>query len=283
MADADLTKRLDLAKVIAKSAGQLTLNYFQTDRFEVIRKGDGSPLTIADQEAEKFLRGAIKEMFPDDAVIGEEFGVAKGESGYTWILDPIDGTKSFISGVPLYGTMVAVALDDGEAQGESGLVKVPKSVIGSIYFPGLDIGMYAARGGGTWSYEGSGEPLSAKVSPTTKLADSVLVTSQVETFKRRDAQSVYEELEDSVYFCRTWGDVYGYYLVATGRVEIMIDPMLNIWDAAAVQPIIEEAGGRFTDWAGANRIDAGEAIGTNGLVHDDVILRTRELAGKLPS
>ena len=106
MSDSDLQKRLELAKVIAKSAGQLTLNYFQTDRFDVIRKGDGSPLTIADQEAEKFLRGAIKDMYPDDAIVGEEFGQTEGESEYTWILDPIDGTKSFISGVPLYGTMV---------------------------------------------------------------------------------------------------------------------------------------------------------------------------------
>ena len=106
-----------------------------------------------------------------------------------------------------------------------------------------------------------------------------MVTSQVETFNKRSAADVYQKLSQAVYFSRTWGDVYGYYLVATGKVEVMIDPILNIWDAAAVQPIIEEAGGRFTDWAGVNRMDAGESIGTNGLVHDEVIELTKLVAG----
>jgi len=275
MSDSELQKRLELAKVIAKSAGKLTLNYFQTDSFDVMRKGDGSPLTIADQEAEKFLRSAIEEMYPDDGIVGEEFGQSDGESEFTWILDPIDGTKSFISGVPLYGTMVAV--EKKVAPGEP-----RQSVIGSVYFPGLDVGIYAAKGGGAWSFSGSDEPVKAAVSKTSKLADSVLVTSQVESFGKRDAADVYQELAQSVYFCRTWGDVYGYYLVATGRIEVMIDPILNVWDAAAVQPILEESGGKFTDWAGVNSIDAGEAIGSNGLIHDDLIAITKRVAGQLP-
>lgn len=272
----DLDKRLQLANRIAKSAGRLTLNYFQTDRFEVIRKDDNSPLTIADQEAEKLLRTQIADEFPDDAIVGEEFGETKGSSEFTWILDPIDGTKSFISGVPLYGTMVAVVTGNSDP-------KTRRSVIGSVYMPGLDVGIYASQGNGAWSFSGESEPISAKVSRTSTLKDSVLVTSQVETFEKRKVKAVYEALAKSVYFSRTWGDVYGYYLVATGRVEVMIDPMLNIWDAAAVQPIIEEAGGCFTDWANAERIDAGEAIGSNGLIHDEVIAMTKEFAGKLPS
>ena len=276
MSDTDLDKRLQLANRIAKSAGQLTLNYFQTNRFEVIRKDDNSPLTVADQEAEKFLRAQIAEMFPEDSIVGEEFGETQGDSEFTWVLDPIDGTKSFISGVPLYGTMVAVVHGNSDP-------KIRRSVIGSVYMPGLDVGIYASQGNGAWSFQGDNKPAPATVSNVSKLNDAVLVTSQVETFGRRDAKSVYDQLAKSVYFCRTWGDVYGYYLVATGRVEVMIDPMLNIWDAAAVQPIIEEAGGRFTDWANAERIDAGEAIGSNGLVHDEIIAMTREFAGKLPS
>jgi len=98
-----------------------------------------------------------------------------------------------------------------------------------------------------------------------------LVTSEVETFGERDAADVYNRLADAVYFARTWGDVYGYLLVATGQVDVMIDPILNVWDAAAVQPIIEEAGGRFSDWSGEGRIDSGDAIGSNGLFHDDVL------------
>ena len=272
----DLQKRLELANVIAKSAGQLTLNYFQTDRLDVTRKGDGTPLTIADQEAEKFLRQAIQDAYPDDAIVGEEYGETAGqgskESEYTWILDPIDGTKSFISGVPLYGTMVAVekATEENSARG---------SVIGSIYFPGLDDGIYASQGQGAWSFQGDAAPTAASVSKTSSLADSVMVTSQVETFGDRQAEEVYQQLAQAVYFSRTWGDAYGYYLVATGKVEVMINPILDIWDAAAVQPIVQEAGGRFTDWAGSSRIDAGESIGTNGLVHDEVITFTKKLAG----
>lgn len=270
-----MQKRLELAKQLAKSAGQLTLKYFQTDRFEVIKKGDGSPVTIADQEAEKFLREAIRETFPNDGIIGEEFDNSAGNSEYTWILDPIDGTKSFISGVPLYGTMVAV-----EKAAATGAAR--QSVIGSVFFPGLDVGIYAGRGTGAWSFEGDAEPRPASVSKTSKLRDSVMVTSQVETFGERQAAEVYQQLADSVYFSRTWGDAYGYYLVATGRVEVMIDPMLNIWDAAAVQPIVEEAGGRFTDWSGDSRIDAGESIGSNGLVHDEVTNLTNSVAGIIP-
>lgn len=278
MPDSDTQQRLELAKEIAKSAGRLTLNYFQSDRFDVIKKGDGSPLTIADQEAEKHLRKAIGEAFPNDAIVGEEFGRTDGDSGYCWILDPIDGTKSFISGVPLYGTMVGVEKVADPTQANA----VRQSVIGSVFMPGLDVGIYASRGAGAWSFEGDGEPERAQVSSKSKLSDAVLVTSGVDAFADRDALDVYQQLAESVYFCRTWGDVYGYYLVAVGRVEIMIDPILNIWDAAAVQPIIEEAGGRFTDWAGNNRMDAGESIGSNGLVHDSVLELTRAVAGMLP-
>jgi histidinol phosphatase-like enzyme (inositol monophosphatase family) len=278
MSDSDTQQRLELAKEIAKSAGRLTLNYFQTDRFDVIKKGDGSPLTIADQEAEKHLRAAIGEAFPSDAIVGEEFGRTEGDSGYCWILDPIDGTKSFISGVPLYGTMVGVEKIAEPSENHA----IRQSVIGSVFIPGLDVGIYASKGAGAWSFKGDGEPERAQVSSKSNLSDAVLVTSGVDAFADRDALEVYQQLAESVYFCRTWGDVYGYYLVAVGRVEIMIDPILNIWDAAAVQPIIEEAGGRFTDWAGNNRMDAGESIGSNGLVHDSIIEMTRAIAGKFP-
>jgi len=276
MANSEIENRLELAREIAVSAGKLTLEYFQTDRFNVMKKGDGSPLTIADQEAEKHLREKIQHAFPDDAIVGEEFGETPGRSGYGWILDPIDGTKSFISGVPLYGTMVGVeriSSDDTPRQ----------SVIGAVYMPALETGIYASRGNGAWSFVGSETPTQARVSEKSKLADSVFATSAVEAFFDRDAGEVYRELADSVYFYRTWGDAYGYYLVATGRIEIMIDPILNVWDAAAVQPIIEEAGGTFTDWAGQPRIDAGESVGSNGHVHADVIEIVKQVAGQFPT
>ncbi len=266
----EVQQRLELAKRIAQSAGQITLNYFQTDKFEVQKKGDGSPLTIADQASEKHLREEISQAFPDDAIVGEEFGAKDGSSGYRWVLDPIDGTKSFISGVPLYGTMVGVEVDGN-------------AVIGSVYVPGLDEGIYAATGLGAWWYRNGKKPVPARVSTRTNLEDCVLVTSESETFADRDAGGVYKSLVDSVYFARTWGDVYGYMLVATGRVDVMIDPVLNIWDAAAVQPIIKEAGGRFSDWAGDDRIDSGEAIGSNGHIHESILAFTRSNAGNFGS
>ncbi len=263
----DVSNRLEVARRIAKSAGEITLDYFQTDRFTVQRKEDGSPLTVADQESERYLRDEIGRLFPDDAIVGEEFGVSPGTSDFRWILDPIDGTKSFISGVPLYGTMV-------------GVEKSGRATIGSVYLPGLDEGIYAAVGEGAWHFQGSGAPVRARVSNKERLADCVLVTSEVETFGDRDAAGVYAALADKVFFARTWGDVYGYLLVATGRVDIMIDAKLSVWDAAAVKPIIEEAGGRFSDWAGVATIEAGESIGSNGAVHEAVLELTRMSAGK---
>lgn len=282
MSDSEIKSRLELANQIAKSAGKLTLNYFQTDQFEVMKKGDGSPLTIADQEAEKHLRKMIGDSFPNDAIVGEEYGQTDGDSGFCWILDPIDGTKSFISGVPLYGTMIGIEQTANTSAGKPATDSGRQSVIGSVYLPGLDIGIYASRGNGAWSFKGAEAPVKAAVSEKSNLNDSVLVTSAVEAFGDRNAIDVYHELSKNVYFSRSWGDVYGYYLVATGKVEIMIDPILNIWDAAAVQPIIEEAGGKFTDWAGNHCVDAGESIGSNGLVHDSVLEFTRAVAGQIP-
>ncbi len=267
MSNPEHAGRLDLAKRISVEAGKLTLNYFQTDKFEVERKQDGSPLTIADQESEKFLRAEISKAFPGDAIVGEEFGKTPGDSGFCWVLDPIDGTKSFISGVPLYGTMVGVVSDTRENAPRRGL-------IGAVYVPGLNEGIYAAIGEGAWHFRGNQPAVRAQVSKTTQLSDAVLVTSEVETFGERagtELDSVYPRLVEQVYFARTWGDVYGYMLVATGRVDVMIDPCLNLWDAAAVQPIIEEAGGTFTDWQGASSIETGDAVGSNGLIHESVL------------
>lgn len=261
--DSAVGERLELANRIAVAAGKMTLTHFCNPDLKVVRKGDGSPLTVADQEAETFLRAQILNAFPRDGVVGEEFGETQGESEFNWILDPIDGTKSFICGVPLYGTMVAV--EKKNAQG------IRQSVIGSVYLPGIDEGIFASTGQGAWHFKNDNPPVRASVSSTEDMPSTVLVTSEVETFGERNSADVYDRLADEVWFARTWGDVYGYLLVATGQADVMIDPMLNVWDAAAVQPIIEEAGGRFTDWSGKTRIDGGDAIGSNGRLHDAVL------------
>ena len=259
----EIAKRLELAITAGKEAGRLTLRYFQQDNFQVERKSDASPVTIADRSAEQLLRERIAAGFPGDGILGEEFGSTAGTSGFTWILDPIDGTKSFISGVPLYGTMVAV-----EHEGTA--------LVGLVYIPGLDEGVYASVGQGTWHFRGDAQPRRCQVSQKANLADGLFVTSQVDTFAKRGAAAVFEALQKAAYITRTWGDCYGYLLVATGRAELMVDPIMNIWDAAAIQPIIEEAGGSFTDWQGTPTIHSGEAIATNGLIHAEILAVTRQ-------
>lgn len=261
--DATLLKqKLQSAVDWARQAGRLTLTYFQQENYEVERKSDASPVTIADRSAEQLIRGLIGQQYPDDGVIGEEFGTSEGTSGWRWILDPIDGTKSFISGVPLYGTMI-------------GLERDGRSWAGVVYIPGLNEGVFAAHGQGCFHFRGTAEPKPCQVSKRKKLGEGCFVTSQVDTFRKRHGEQAFEKLQSAAYITRTWGDCYGYLLVATGRAEAMVDPMLNVWDAAAVQPIIEEAGGTFTDWQGEPTILAGEAIATNGHVRDEVLAITR--------
>ena len=260
-ANNEITARLQLAIEAGTAAGQSTLSHFQKG-VAVERKSDDSPVTIADQNAEKLLRQRIADAFPTDAILGEEFGEQDGTSGFRWILDPIDGTKSFITGVPLYGTMIGVEVD-GRAE------------IGFVYIPALDEGVYARRGGGAWQFGSNKEPTPARVCDTAKLSEGVFLTSEVGTFAQRGAGEAFGQLQDAAYITRTWGDCYGYLLVATGRAVAMVDPIMSVWDAAALQPILEEAGGTFTDWQGTATIEAGEGIGTNGQVLDEVLAVTR--------
>jgi histidinol phosphatase-like enzyme (inositol monophosphatase family) len=254
---AEIRRRLKLAITAGKEAGRLTLQYFQQDNYQIERKSDCSPVTIADRSAEELLRQRIAASFPADGILGEEFGVTPGTSGFNWILDPIDGTKSFISGVPLYGTMVAIEHEQ-------------KALAGLVSMPALDEGIYASVGDGAWHFRGDKPLRRCRVSQKS-LADGLLVTSQFDSFAARGAAAAFEAVQKAAYVTRTWGDCYGYFLVATGRAEVMIDPILNVWDAAAVQPIVEEAGGRFTDWQGNATIHAGEAVATNGVVAEQVL------------
>jgi len=261
--ETDITARLELAAIAAREAGRLTLNYFQRDDLVVDRKADDSPVTAADREAEQLLRRQIGEAFPHDAILGEEFPEKDGTSGFRWILDPIDGTKSFISGVPLYATLVAV-----ERDGES--------LLGVIDIPGLDERVYAGRGQGAWHAQGDETPRPARVSPCKTLAEGLFVTSQVDSFVDRGALDAFLQLEQAAQITRTWGDAYGYLLVATGRALLMVDPVVSVWDLAPMPPILEEAGGTFTDWQGERTFRHGEGIGTNAHVLDEVLAVTRQ-------
>jgi histidinol phosphatase-like enzyme (inositol monophosphatase family) len=254
----DYTSRLELAVQAAREAGDITLGYFRREDLQVDRKGDDSPVTVADRQAEEHLRRRIAEAFPDDGILGEELPEKPGTSGYQWILDPIDGTKSFIHGVPLYGTLIGV-----EHQGQS--------VLGVIRIPGTDECVYAATGQGAWYVAGQTAPRPARVSQCPRLAEGLFLTSEVLSFDETGRRYVYDRLQAAARLTRTWGDCYGYLMVATGRAELMLDPVMCVWDAAALLPVMEEAGGTFTDWQGHRTIHGGEGIATNGLVLHEVL------------
>ena len=224
----------------------------------VERKGDDSPVTAADRRAEEHLRERIAGEFADDAVLGEELPDRPGTSGFRWILDPIDGTKSFIHGVPLYGTLV-------------GLEHEGRPVLGVIRIPALGECVYAAVGQGAWYVCGDEQPTRAKVSDCAALGQGLFVTSEVLSFESIGRRDVFDRLQATARLTRTWGDCYGYLMVATGRAELMVDPVLNVWDAAAILPVIEEAGGRFTDWLGRPTIHSGQAIAAGAEVLEEVL------------
>ncbi|MBR0239433.1 MAG: histidinol-phosphatase [Thermoguttaceae bacterium] len=253
-----MQERLNLAISAAKEAAKITQSYFMSRDLRVDMKSDRTPVTEADKNTEKALREIIQKAFPDDGILGEEWDEKLGSSGYRWILDPIDGTKSFIHGVPLYGTLIAV-----EYQGES--------VIGVISIPATGEMVYAAIGHGCWYTKNGSEPVQTRVSQLSNPSEGLFLTSEVLTFDEINRRDVYEKLEKTFYLTRTWGDCYGYMLVATGRAECIVDPVLSIWDAAALLPVIVEAGGTFTDFRGVQTHTSEQAIATNGLIHDKVL------------
>jgi len=238
---------------LVTQAGEITLRYFQTV-LEVERKGDQSPVTAADRESEQFLRAEIERLFPDDIILGEEFGTSgSSRSGRRWIIDPLDATKTFVHGVPLYGVLAAV-----EAEGDI--------VAGAIAIPALREVVVAQRGRGCWW---NGKP--CRVSKTGSLAESLLLTTDVANSYRFGRGREWEALSSRARLVRTWGDCYGYVLVATGRADIMVDPIAELWDIAAVKPIIEEAGGIFTNYDGYATVDSRCGIATNGVLHKEVL------------
>ena len=253
-----MSDRGEWALKIAREAGEFTLRYFDDPGLQVDRKKDGTPVTLADRGAEELLRRRIAERFPDDAVLGEEFPDREGTSGYKWILDPIDGTKSFIYGVPLYTTLV-------------GIEKEGRPVAGVIAIPALGKGVYAEKGEGARQWRPDGTVLPARVSETARLEDALFLTSEVKTFTETGRAEIYRRLDARCRLARTWGDAYGYYLVATGRADLMVDPELSPWDAGPLSTILTEAGGIFADWTGRETIYGGDGFACNRLLYDSVV------------
>lgn len=251
MANSD---RLDFALEAAYEAGRSTLALFATG-MTVDRKSDDSPVTAADRGAERILRERIAARFPEDGIYGEEEGES-GSQDRRWVIDPIDGTKSFICGVPLYSTLLSF-----EEEG--------RATLGISYFPALDLMVYAESGGGAFA---NGRPI--RVSSKDRLSDAVICSGSVKNLEARGALPGYLELGNRVLAVRTWCDAYGHALVAMGRVEAMIDPVVAHYDISAMNVIVREAGGRFTSFADTDYPE-GEAISTNAGLHDAIMEHLR--------
>ena len=258
MNQADVESRLQFGLEISTQAEALVMKYFLDDSLQVILKGDQSPVTVADRGAEEYMRGKISQQFPEDAILGEEFGEKPGSSGFRWILDPIDGTKSFIHGVPLFGMLIGIQFEQTYA---AGICRIPA----------LQEVVYAQRGAGAWWQRGQSAPVPAKVSKTSSLADSLFLFTAVEGFADIDRHDALQKFSAECKLSRSWGDCYGHILVATGRADFMVDPLLAEWDAAALVPIVEEAGGVFMDWNGESTGTGGNGISATPELKDQIL------------
>jgi len=251
---ASLRTYLDFAIETAWQAGQLTLGYFQTGLRPEF-KPDDSPVTVADREAEKLIRNRIEKRYPHHAIVGEEFGTNGNTDGsnYRWFIDPIDGTRSFVRGVPLYSVLIGLEIDG-------------VSRVGVAHFPALNEMVAAATDEGCW-WNGR----RAYVSDTKQLKDALVCHYDAAAFEKHGRGKAWERIKKIANYRAGWTDAYAYLLVATGRADLTLDPIMNSWDCAPFPPILQEAGGYFGDWSGNVTIHGNEAIGTTQALLPEVL------------
>lgn len=231
-----MTTDLEVALEAATAAGKLTLTYFRSRSLKIFTKRDASPVTEADRNAEKKILSILRSKFPKDGFLGEEFGEKPSKSGRRWIIDPIDGTKSFIHGVPLYGVMIGLEIN-GEME------------LGVIDLPALSETVYAQRGYGAFR-----NVQRLFVSEISSLSDATLLTSSESYLLNCKNAHPLDTIKQEVKLVRMWGDCWGHTLIASGQADIMIEPKMSPWDAAALVPILEEAGGMCFDYSGTRTI-----------------------------
>ena len=251
--DTELRNLMDFAAATAYAAGRLTLGYFGTG----VRpdfKQDDSPVTVADKLSEEFIRREIEQRYPAHAIVGEEYGIKEmAGASHRWYVDPIDGTRSFIRGVPLYAVLIGLEIEG-----------VP--TVGAAYYPGTDELLVAGTGEGCY-WNGR----LARVSPVSDLSRAYISCSDFGNFDVYGRAEAWQRLVRRTYAHVGWTDAYGYLLVATGRLEAMLDPVMNPWDCGPFVPILQEAGGYFGDWKGNPTNHAGEGLSTNGALKDEII------------
>ena len=242
---------VDFSQELARASGEIIMRYFRSG-VAVETKVDESPVTIADREAEEVMREMIMKAYPDHGIIGEEFGNHNEGAEYQWVLDPIDGTKSFISGTFLFGTLI-------------GLMKDGQPILGTINHP---VTSHMLIGDGT---ETRLNDELVRVSTTRNLRDSVLMYSDFIDVGKYQNGIAFQQLMGMTRFNRTWGDCHGYFLVATGYADVMLDPVMHLWDIVALIPVIEGAGGKITSWNGGPPLSGNGIIASNGPLHSQVL------------
>jgi histidinol-phosphatase len=251
--DADLT----LALALADAADALTIDRFLAADLVIESKPDLTPVTDADRAVERALRDDLEAQRPGDAILGEEYGVT-GDSTRRWVIDPIDGTKNFVRGVPVWATLIALQQNE-------------KTVVGVVSAPALGRRWWAARGGGAWTTAPGLGVRRCEVSRVGALEDASLAYSSLRGWKTRDRLPQFLGLLDRVWRSRAFGDFWTHMMVAEGAVDASCEPELSLWDLAALQVIVTEAGGAFTDLSGVERSDGGNVLCSNGLLHDDLL------------
>jgi histidinol-phosphatase len=254
---ADWSADLALALELAAAADEITTRRFGAVDLAVRSKPDLSPVSDADTAVESMLRERLAAVRPDDAVLGEEYGVS-GEAARRWIVDPIDGTKNFVRAAPVWATLLAL-----EADGEI--------VVGVASAPALGRRWWASRGAGAWTAYDGQAPRRLTVSQVASLDDAFLSYSSLTGWDRRGGLQRFLDLTNRVWRTRAFGDFWSHLLVAEGAVDVACEPEVSLWDLAALQPIVEEAGGRFTDLSGVDGADGGSVVCSNGRLHDDVL------------
>jgi histidinol-phosphatase len=242
---------IDFTKQLAKASGDIINSYFRTN-VNIETKSDNSPVTIADKKAEEIMREMIMKAFPEHGIIGEEFGNYNEEAEYQWALDPVDGTKTFITGSFLFGTLI-------------GLMKDRQPILGAIHH---SVTSHLLIGTGTETRL-NGDIV--KVRPNDELLKATLLYTDPLDVGRYQNGVAFQQLMGRTQINRSWGDCHGYFLVATGYADIMLDPILSLWDLVALIPIIEGAGGTITDWKGNPPLDGSGIIATNGDLHEQVL------------
>jgi histidinol-phosphatase len=240
---------LEAVAEVARLTSEIAMRYFKSD-LTVLTKSDGSPVTIADREAEERARKWVASRFPGDAVLGEEFGATGNPNGRRWFIDPIDGTKTFVRGVPFWGSMIAVQEGDDV-------------LAGAIACPAVGECIVAATGCGCW-WNGARCHASAEA----RLDQATILTTDDRFRYNPDRVARWQALGERVAVSRTWGDCYGYLLVATGRAELMVDDRLSPWDSTPLIPLIHEAGGVFSDWRGRVGIAGEDGVASNAPLAD---------------